>query len=296
MSEVIVAEFSGICFGVKRAISLLDRACKEDDNRKVSMLGPLIHNPRLIEDYKAKGVDVVNIDQVFDDSVVVVRSHGITKEEADYLLSLKDVEVVDTTCPFVKKIHDIVHMKSKDGYAIVVLGDEIHSEVTGITSRIDGDYFVVSPSYFDRPDCLGETLSSFIETHHKIFVVAQTTSRFEIFEKLICKLEQESSITDFAYKNTICDATLQRQNAASKLAGSVDVMIVIGGKNSSNTSKLFSIVKSINSNSFWIESVNDIDESVNSKIKNADKIAVTAGASTPDSQIEEFLDFVKIGS
>ncbi len=293
MVTVFVARFSGICFGVKRAISLLDQACNRNNDKKVFMLGPLIHNPRLIDDYRKKGVIVIDIDKVVDNSVVVVRSHGITKEESEYLFSLNNVKVIDTTCPFVKKIHDVVKIKSEEGFAVIVLGDEIHSEVTGITSRIEGEYFVVSPSDFDKPDCLGETLSSFIKNHHKLFVVAQTTSRSEIFEKLIKRLEHDSDVKELDYSNTVCDATLQRQNAALELAGSVDMMFVIGGKNSSNTSKLFSIVNSVNSNSFWIESVDEVDEFLNIKIQNSDKIGVTAGASTPDSQIEEFLSFIK---
>jgi len=290
MVKVKTAEKAGVCFGVQRALELLENAVQKgkEENKRVVMLGPLIHNPRLIESYAEIGVDVVSIESVQEECIVVIRSHGVTEEEEIYLRSLKNVEIIDTTCPFVKKIHNLVAKKSDEKYGVIVFGDELHSEVTGIISRIHADYedyLVIPPGNF-------EILDDFPENHEKIFLVAQTTQRNEIFLELKSLLERKMKGKLFEYKNTICDATMHRQEAAAALAKDVDAMIVIGGRNSSNTSKLFKIVSRINRNAFWVESMADFSMEEIEILRSFESVGITAGASTPDSQLDELKKFL----
>ncbi len=292
MKTVIVAKYAGVCFGVKRALDLLENAVLEGQRRniKVNMLGPLIHNPRVIEEYSVKGVEVIGCCEVRDHSIVVVRSHGITSDEEKFLVRRDGVEIVDTTCPFVKKIHRLVAEKSSEGFGIVILGDSEHSEVKGIISRICGPYIVVSPFFTDDDT---ETLSHFMEDNEKVFAVAQTTSQPANFKMLVEKIRSMESSSEFDFRDTVCDATYQRQQAARDLASKVDSMVVIGGRNSSNTSKLFSVVTAVNENSFWIESVDDITAEIKDSMVESGTIGITAGASTPDSQIEELKNYLE---
>lgn len=286
--KVVVAKYSGVCFGVKRALDFLENAVSNgnNSNKKVFMLGPLIHNPRVIDDYAKRGIAVIETGTIPDNSIVVIRSHGITEEKEKKLLSQKEIEVIDTTCPFVKKIHRAVMEKALLGFAVVVLGDGDHSEVQGIISRITGDYLVVPPGDFSA-------LSAFVQGHSKLFAVVQTTARPQNFDTLVEETKRLAGDKTFEYLNTVCDATYQRQNAAKTLAGEVDSMIVIGGRNSSNTTKLFNIIKEANHNSIWIESLEDISKEELNMLKNCDVVGITAGASTPDCQINELKSFLE---
>ncbi len=288
MPQIIIAKYAGVCFGVSRALELLENALGKgrDLNKNVFMLGPLIHNPRVIGEYEKMGVKITATHDNCDEGVVVIRSHGITLEEEKALYALENIVVEDTTCPFVKKIHRIVEQKSSLGFAVVVLGDKEHSEVQGIISRIKGDCLVVPPDDFS-------SLQPFVLKHDKILAVAQTTSQPAHFESLTREMESLCKNKECLFENTVCDATLQRQSAAKELAGRVDYMIVIGGKNSSNTSKLFSIVSAENKNSIWIESPADLDENICGDLKNKKTIGITAGASTPDIQIKELVSFLE---
>jgi len=291
--KVIVAEYSGVCFGVRRALDLLEESVEKatENGAKVVMLGPLIHNPRVVEGYSQKGVEVTDIASVPSIGVVVVRSHGITQQVEDALYKNKDLEVVDTTCPYVKRIHQLVEKKSSQGIAIVVMGDESHSEVEGITSRIKGPYLVISPD-LTRESVSG--LETFLENHERVFVVAQTTSRPSSYDKLIAKIKKivpDRRKVDVS--QTICTATLKRQDSARELSSRVDAMIVVGGKNSSNTSKLYQGAISSNKNSFWVEKIEDFSDEDIAKLKNLSIVGITAGASTPDDQILEMKKFLE---
>lgn len=291
--KVLVAEYSGVCFGVRRALDLLEESVEKstENGAKVVMLGPLIHNPRVVESYSRKGVDVTDVQNVPSIGVVVVRSHGVTQQVEDALYKNEDIEVVDTTCPYVKRIHQLVEKKSSQGIAVVVMGDESHSEVEGITSRIKGPYLVISP------DLTHESLSElkmFLENHERVFVVAQTTSRPASYDKLIAKIKKIVPDRKKAeVSQTICTATLKRQDSARELSSRADAMIVVGGKNSSNTSKLYQVVSSINKKAFWVEKIEDFSLEDIAKLKNLSIVGITAGASTPDDQILEMKTFLE---
>lgn len=293
--KVLVAENSGICFGVKRAFSLLEESTEEalKIGRRVVMLGPVIHNPRVISDYAERGVDVVDIDSVPANSVVVVRSHGVTAQTEQILQTIENVKIIDTTCPYVQRIHKLVAKQSAEGCAILVMGDKNHSEVEGITSRISGDFFVIHPSEFEGKE---QELRDFLKNHKTVFAVAQTTSRpsnFEHLLKLSRGLVRDLPDHKILSSETICTATLKRQDSARELANRVDVMVVIGGKNSSNTSKLLQVVSEKNAHSFWVESTSDLTPEQLGWIKNAETVGITAGASTPDYQIDEIKSFLE---
>lgn len=292
--KITVADNSGVCFGVRRAFSLLEEAVAnaEKDGLKVVMLGPLIHNPRVIAQYAEKGVEVVDTDSVKPDSCVVIRSHGITKEERSKLDGFSGITLVDTTCPYVQRIHQLVEKRSADGFAVLIMGDREHSEVRGITSKITGDFFVIHPSEFDSKS---EELAGFIRAHDRIFAVAQTTSRPANYDFLLKKVRKTVATMPchrFIAAETICTATLKRQDSAGELAKKVASMVVIGGKNSSNTSKLFQVVSEKNKNSFWVESPEDFSASDIETLRSSESVGITAGASTPDEQIAEMRSFL----
>jgi len=203
------------------------------------------------------------------------------------LLSINNIEITNTTCPYVKKIHSLVASKSKEGFAIIVFGDENHSEVKGIISRISGPYIA---TLFKNK----KFLTSFCKAHNQLFAVAQTTAKPEVFETLIATVRESLNPSQkFEFNNTICDATYLRQIAAAELSETVDLMVVIGGKNSSNTSKLYSIVSEIRPESIWVESFKDFTEKEIALITQKDLVGVTAGASTPENQIDELVAFLK---
>jgi len=294
MPRVITASHAGVCFGVKRAIALLDEAVAigKRENRPVLMLGPIIHNPRFIAQCRERGIIVTDLTGITDHSVVVVRSHGITRTEEEHLARFTDIRIVDATCPFVQRIHKLVAERSRAGWAIVVLGDASHAEVEGFVSRIEGHYFVHPPDFSDNAVA---SLTGFVTQHQQIYAVAQTTSQpanFATFLQYLLRLSREYGCI-IEHQNTVCDATFQRQNAARELARSADVMVVIGGRNSSNTAKLFAIVREQNPRSFWIETPQELSETDRAALRTANTVGITAGASTPDNQIEELVAFME---
>ena len=271
--KVLLAENYGFCFGVKRAIKIA-----EDSPGSVTF-GPLIHNPleidRLKKDYS---VDVCeDITKLALNKKVVVRTHGITKSDINKLKNEK-FDVIDATCPFVTKPQQLCEQMSTEGYDIVIFGDINHPEVKGVMSYAIGKVQVVL-----SPDEIDLRLLS-----DKVAIVSQTTKKesefMKIVEALIC---HKREVRVF---NTICNATWDNQSSAKDLAGKVDVMLVIGGKNSSNTKQLHEICKSACNNSYLIESVNDLN---NSWFENKTSCGVTAGASTPDWIISKVIERVR---
>lgn len=294
MPKVVTATYAGVCFGVKRAVDILDKALDtgRTEGRPVLMFGPLIHNPRFIESYRRKGVEIVDRSGIRDHAVVVIRSHGITRDEEEYLTTFSDLRIIDTTCPFVQRIHRLVAERSRDGWAIVVLGDAAHAEVEGFVSRIDGPYFVHPPDFSDASLA---ALDRFLRGHEKFFAVAQTTSQPDHFRQLIERMGGacRDSHCRFEYQNTVCDATFQRQETARELAHAMDAMVVIGGRNSSNTAKLFAIVSAENPRSFWVEAPGDLTAADRETLRGVEAIGLTAGASTPDDQIAELAAYLE---
>ena len=289
--EITVAKSAGFCFGVKRAVSLV---YEETEKRKagdmrespVYTIGPIIHNEIVVNDLRNKGVRVLgdDLNRVEDGeppepgSTVIIRSHGIPKEMHENL-SRQGLHVVDATCPFVRKIHDIVDEKSREGYVIVIIGDPSHPEVIGIRGWAGSDCYVVMTS-----DDIAKLKSI---KKDRLCIVAQTTFNFRFQElvEIIGKLGY-----DVVVMNTICNATRERQIEAMELAGSSDVMLVIGGHNSSNTQKLFDICRSQCGRTWF---VSDPDDLRDIHFEAGDKVGITAGASTPNTIIQEVSQHVR---
>ncbi len=272
--EIKKAKSYGFCFGVKRAVELAQ------DSKNAITLGPLIHNPleinRLLKEYNVKYVN--SIDEI-DERIkrVIVRTHGISKERYKKLLD-KNIEVIDATCPFVKKPQEIVEEMSKQGYDIVIFGDKNHPEIQGVMSySIHKRVFVVLDV---------EELKN-IHLKEKIAIVAQTTRKIEDYLK----------ITDYLIKNykevrvfnTICNATFENQEAVRELSREADIVIIVGGKNSSNTKQLFNIAKA-NCEAYLIESE---DELKKEWFLNKNLCGISAGASTPEWLVEKIISKIK---
>lgn len=277
--EVRIAENAGFCFGVKRAMNMAWDELENKTSDNVYSLGPLIHNKQAVDRYKEKGLmEMDSLDKIPNDCKLIIRSHGVGEKIYTESKS-KNMDIVDTTCPFVKKIHDIVKEFSNKGYKIIIVGNATHPEIIGINGWCDNEAIIINSE--EEVDNIS------FNSDHKYCVVSQTTANLESFDKIVSKLE--SKIKDLTVKNTICFATKERQLSANDLAKEVDCMIVIGGKHSSNTQKLVNICKDIVP-TFSIETKEELEKSKLEKFKVA---GVTAGASTPDWIIDEVIEYLK---
>ncbi len=274
--NVIVAKTAGFCFGVKRAVDIVSEKAKET-GRPIYTYGPIIHNETVVSDFESKGVRVIQEDSDLSGltpGVVIIRSHGVSKKVMDDL-SAHGFEIVDATCPFVLKIHKIVQEYDNKGYHIVIVGNANHPEVEGIIGWIPSQKY----------DCI-TSAEEFFDLHldpkTPVCIVSQTTFNYDKFQELVEIIKQKGY--DICAKNTICSATEERQKEAVEIAGQVEAMIVIGGTNSSNSKKLFEIASANCKNTYFIQTVDDLDLSV---LQSIDDVGITAGASTPNKIIEE---------
>lgn len=272
--EIVVAKNAGFCFGVSKSIELLFDLLENTDE-KLYTIGPIIHNDQVVEKLRTMGVQVVkDISEVGSDGQVVIRTHGVTPEVYDKIIS-SGLKYSDATCPYVKKIHKLVNEKYKEDYQIVIVGDKDHQEVKGINGWCNNTAFIVYSE---------EDVENIQTDKENICVVAQTTITKEKWENINNFLNKKfKNILKF---DTICSATSNRQNEAKFVAKNVDTMLVIGGKSSSNTQKLYEICKKHCINTYQIETSGDLPPMDIKKIK---KIGITAGASTPDWVIEEVI-------
>ncbi|MCI5653288.1 MAG: 4-hydroxy-3-methylbut-2-enyl diphosphate reductase [Lachnospiraceae bacterium] len=280
--EVIVAKTAGFCFGVERAVNQVYDQIKHGSG-PIYTLGPIIHNEEVVRDLEEKGVKVLNSENeisALTEGTVIIRSHGVGKHIYD-MLKAQGVQIVDATCPFVKKIHRIVQEQNLQGRRVIIIGDETHPEVEGIKGWGDARTMVV------KNEEQMEKLPSF--TGEKLCIVSQTTFNYNKFKDLVEKFEKKGY--DILVLNTICNATQERQVEAERIASQVDAMIVIGGKNSSNTRKLYEICQKECKDTYYIQTLDDLNpESVNS----VRSVGITAGASTPKKIIEEVHTNVRI--
>lgn len=277
--KVKIAENAGFCFGVKRAMGMAWDELENKNSNYVYSLGPLIHNKQAVDKYKEKGLmEEDSLDKIPNDNKLIIRSHGVP--ENVYIKSkFKNMDIVDTTCPFVKKIHDIVKEFYNKGYKIIIVGNANHPEIVGINGWCNNEAIVINSQE--------EVDNNFFNLEDKYCVVSQTTANLENFDKIIEKLK--TKIQDLTIKNTICFATKERQLSAKDLAGEVDCMIVIGGKHSSNTQKLVNICKDTVP-TFSIETKEELEKNELEGFKVA---GITAGASTPDWIINEVIEYLK---
>ncbi len=278
MSEIVLAQKAGFCFGVDRAIKLIEKLASE--GRKVATLGPIIHNSQVIEDLAKRGVKVVESpSEVEPDAILVLRTHGVTQEV------LKEVEesgceFIDAACPFVKKIHKIVLDNSSEDVVTLIAGDENHPEVKGIKSCAKGESYVIGNA--EKIDELLEKHPSFSEKN--LIFVSQTTFSIKEWQKSVKKINL--LCTNAKIFDTICSATEERQNEAAELSRKSDAMVIVGGRHSSNTRKLLSVCEA-NCPAFLVETASEL---YGIPLKGYSSIGLTAGASTPAGIIKEVLE------
>ena len=279
--NVVVAEHAGFCFGVTKAVETVYERIK-DGNSNIYTFGPIIHNETVVGDLERKGVKVIeNPDELNEitDGTIVIRSHGVTRQILGKLTDT-GLNIIDATCPFVKRIHKIVGEESAKGKSIIVVGSKSHPEVEGIVSYAGESVYVIeSPEKareFDGDKSLEYT------------VVSQTTFNRNKFQETI------EILNNYGYNinvvNTICNATDERQSEAETIASKADVMIVIGGANSSNSRKLFEICSQKCINTYFIQTLDDLHLDLP---KSVGLVGITAGASTPKNIIEEVQNYVR---
>lgn len=266
--RVEVARHAGICYGVERALKLAAEAAASGGS--VRTLGPLIHNPQAVHALREKGVGLAASLEDVADGTLVIRTHGVDPAIIS-AARRKGLHVVDATCPFVRKAHEAAEALVGDGYVLVIVGERDHPEVEGIVAHAGGDAIVV-----EKVDDLPADLGS-----DKVGVVVQTTQSAERLESIVAALDDR--VSDLRVMNTICSATAKRQEAAHELAARVDVMLVVGGHNSGNTTRLAEICRAVNPRSYHVETADELDPSW---FEGASVVGVTAGASTPDEQMQ----------
>ncbi|MEI6858010.1 4-hydroxy-3-methylbut-2-enyl diphosphate reductase [Psychrilyobacter sp.] len=270
------AEKMGFCFGVKEAVELAENI---KSNQKIYMLGMLVHNEQVIEQLKSKGIVVVTEEEVLEgrDKIhegdsVIIRAHGTIKKIYE-ILNQKNVRIYDVACIFVKRSREELISHEKYGYKIIFIGDKLHPEVRGIVSF---GYDVKVVKDFQKLKRMK------FEGSEKYYILAQTTLNKNLYGEITEYIENKYE--NCKVGNTICGATYERQKAIEKLSTEVDVMLIIGGKNSSNTKKLYNISKELNNKSYLIQTYEDLDFRWFEK---GNKIGITAGASTPDEIVEK---------
>ena len=280
--EVIVAEHAGFCFGVKRAVEEVYRQAQEGA-KPVYTYGPIIHNEEVVADLEKRGVHALEgakeLSQVHE-GTIIIRSHGVEKKIYDQITA-QGLTLVDATCPFVKKIHRIVAERSSAGDDIIVIGSASHPEVQGIVGWSSVPVTVIG----SEEEAKGYTCT----VDRPLTIVSQTTFNYEKFNKIV-EILTSMRYDNYNILNTICNATEERQTEAKKLAAGVDAMIVIGGKTSSNTQKLFEICKKECANTYYIQKLADFDIRL---LPSRGCVGITAGASTPNKLIEEVSKHVR---
>ena len=281
--KLTIAKSAGYCFGVKRAVNMVYQEA-EEAKVPVYTYGPIIHNEEVVRDLKQRGVHVVRELKELENlpkGKIIIRSHGISRREHEAMKAC-GFEVLDATCPFVLKIHRLVEKYSKEGYRIVIAGNEHHPEVEGILGWVEGQpaYTVTSQEDIEKLP---------LKEGEKVCLVAQTTFNYNKFQDLVEIFRKKGY--DVIVVNTICNATEVRQKEAREIAQRVDIMIAIGGTHSSNTRKLYEICQKECERTYFIQTLDDLHLEIP---KSAKLVGITAGASTPNNIIEEVQNYVRI--
>ena len=282
--NVELAKTAGFCFGVKRAVETVYEQVEKHSGEKIYTYGPIIHNEEVIKDMASHGVGVLNsLEELKEltEGIVIIRSHGVPKFIYD-LLEERGIAYVDATCPFVKKIHIIVWRESENGAHIVIIGNAEHPEVEGIKGWAKNQVTIIQTTE--------EAADFSIEDENQpVCIVSQTTFNYKKFKDIVEIIEKKRY--DITVLNTICSATKERQEEAYDIAKRVDAMIVIGDKRSSNTRKLFEICSNACADTYYIQTLDDLDMN---QLGSVETVGITAGASTPNNIIEEVQNNVRI--
>lgn len=265
--KVVLACHAGVCYGVERALKLAGEAAAT--GREVHTLGPLIHNPQAVEALRARGVEVAACVEDAPEGILVIRTHGVDPGLIEQAREV-GLDVVDATCPFVSSAQQAAAQLKADGYTVLIVGEADHPEVEGIVAHTGGDAIVVE-EVADIPARLGS---------RKVGIVVQTTQSLERLNQVVSALLPR--VSELKVHNTICSATGKRQQSAEELARGVDVMVVVGGHNSGNTTRLAEICRTVNSRVHQVETADELQPGW---FEGVETVGVTAGASTPDEQM-----------
>ena len=300
--EIIVGKTAGFCYGVTTAVEKSEEYVKKNMDRKVYCLGEIVHNKQVVEKLEQEGLIFIDkledlVPKINNDKIsVIIRAHGEPKSTYEFLNNNK-IEIVDLTCPNVLAIHNIVSEYVENGYNIFLIGQKNHPETIGTAGFCKDKCFIIENEE-DISTALKEFLDNNKKTNEKILIVAQTTFSLAKFNKFAQEIENKLNQNESTkhikveVRNTICNATRLRQEETEKISKEVDYMIIIGGKNSSNTRKLYDIAKNDCKDVSIIETYIELKE-FSENIKNKEKIGIMAGASTPNYSINEVIDFIK---
>lgn len=285
MKNIKLAKHAGFCYGVKRAVETTKKLKSENIDKKIWVLGELIHNSHVINELSQLGINTVDILPCEETGICIIRSHGASPEVFESIKN-KGYEIVDLTCPDVKKVQQKAIQLVQEGYTLVIVGKPEHPEVAAIKANAQtyGDKIIVAPDVETLKD--NEQL---IKDHKKIGVVVQTTQRIENLKKIVDYLTGISK--ELLIFNTICASTSLRQNEARSLASESDLMVVVGSKKSANTTHLAEILTGI-TDTIHIETAEELKQ-YKSLIEKSNNIGVTAGASTPQNIIEDVITELK---
>ena len=281
--EVRLAKSAGFCFGVNKAMEKVYDQINNADGKKIYTYGPIIHNEEVVKELASKGVEVIeSLDELKDreKGVLIIRSHGVAKEVSEKMEEA-GFTVVDATCPFVKRIHNIVQKESALGKKIVIVGNPGHPEVEGIKGWCAGKAFII--------ETIQEAEEFEAACKEQICIVSQTTFNYNKFKDIVEIFEKRGY--DINVVNTICNATQERQTEAREIASLADAMIVIGGTHSSNSKKLYEICKGECNNTHFIQTLDDLHLELPKSVR---MVGITAGASTPNNIIEEVQNYVRL--
>ena len=274
--KIIVAPSAGFCFGVKRAVNMaLDAAEQYKPSEKLITLGPIIHNPQVVKSLEDKGVFSIDDIETGGYNSILIRSHGV-KAEVMQTLKSKGVRIIDATCPFVKKAQNYINEAALKGYFIIMVGDKNHPEVQSVISFANKERFLVINNIADLEK---------VPVNEKLALISQTTQDVNFYKQVIDEINKIAKDKAVVF-DTICDATMIKQEESRIIASNVDVMLVVGGYNSANTNKLKNICREIQHNTYHIETENEVNPEW---FRNAKSVGITAGASTPDWIIEKVL-------
>ncbi len=283
--EVRLAECAGFCFGVKRAIDTVHEQLEK--GKAIYTYGPIVHNEEVVRELEEKGVGVLDNREELQTlevsgkmGTVIIRAHGVPKDTQE-LMGKGNLECIDATCPFVKRIHKIVEKAGAEGQHVVIVGSPVHPEVEGIKGWCSGPVTVIESE---------EEAQNFApEEDKEVCLVSQTTFNYNKFQSIVEIFEKKGYNGNIV--NTICNATEERQRSAQALAREADVMIVIGGKHSSNSRKLYEICSRECTHTYFIQTLDDLHLELPKSVR---LVGITAGASTPNNLIEEVQNYVRI--
>ena len=281
--EIIIGKLAGFCGGVINSVTKTDKIL--DDGKKTYCLGELVHNKQVVDKLEKKGLVLIDsINEVQDGSRVIIRAHGVTKEVYE-LAKSKNIELIDLTCPNVLRIHEKAINLVSDDYFIVLVAQKDHPEAIGTISFCGKDSVIL-----EDIGGVDDTVDLFkMSGKNKLAVISQTTYSMVKFENIAEEISSKLKDYEVKIDNTICSATELRQKETSSLATQVDAMIIIGGKNSSNTKKLYELASTKCNNTFIVETIDDlkVDMSI------YEKVGVMAGASTPKESIDEVIKYLE---